>query len=57
MHAMWRGEITIRHRQHLHRDNSFVVFGRITNDMGEVAVQGQQNGVDFLSLRNYDGVR
>ncbi len=42
---------------HLHRDNSFVVLGWIINDMGEVAVQGQQNGVDFLGLRNDDGVR
>jgi len=36
---------------HLHRDNSFVVLGWIINDVGEVAVQGQQNGVDFLGLR------
>ena len=35
---------------HLHRDNSFVVPGWIIDDVGEVAVQRQQNGVDFLSL-------
>ena len=32
---------------HLQRDNSFVVLGWIVDDMGEVPVQGQQNGVDF----------
>jgi hypothetical protein len=41
---------------HLQRDNSFVVLGWIVDDMGEVAVQGQQNGVDFLGLRNDDRV-
>ena len=41
---------------HLQRDNSFVVLGWIVDDMGEVAVQGQQNGVNFLGLRNNDPV-
>ena len=36
---------------HLQRDNSFVVLGWIIDDMREVAVQRQQNGVDFLGLR------
>ena len=35
---------------HLQRDNSFVGLGWIVDDMGEVAVQGQQDGVDFLGL-------
>ena len=37
---------------HLQRDNSFVVLGWIVDDIAEVAVQGQQNGVDFLGLRD-----
>ena len=35
---------------HLQRDNSFVVLGWIVDDIGEVAVQGQENGLDFLTL-------
>jgi hypothetical protein len=41
----------------LQRDNSFVVLGWIVDDMGEVPVLGQQNGVDFLGLRDDDQVR
>jgi hypothetical protein len=42
---------------HLQRDNSLVVLGWILDDMREVPVQGQQNGVDLLGLRDDDHVR
>ena len=56
MHLQIRGQSGGEFRKnfcvvvYLQRDNSFVVLGWIVDDMGEVAVQGQQNGVDFLGL-------
>jgi hypothetical protein len=42
---------------HLKRDNSFVVLRRIGHDVGKVPVQGQEYGLDFLSLGNDDSIR
>ena len=39
------------------RDDAFEAGRRISNDVGEVAVEGKQDGVKLLGLRDDGGIR
>ena len=42
---------------HLKRNYSFIFLWRISNDIGKIAIERQQDRVEFLRFRDYNSIR